>query len=112
MDGTYRIVNTLIDDLRRRDASTIPKLKIEIQLTKIKQMLLILEADATGKVRDLLLRLKSTFEAHPGDYERLLPFVTEVAEEFAKLAQTNGTPPDRRKGMDGPIMMRRKEDRF
>jgi hypothetical protein len=114
MDKAYSIVNALIDDLRQHDAPTIPKLKIELQLTKIKHMLLILEAqhETPVKVQDLLVRLRSTYESHPGDYERLLPFITEVAEEFSKLAYIEGAQADRRKGADGPIMMRRKEDHF
>ena len=114
MDETYRTVNALIDDLKRVDAPSIPKLKVEIQLIKIKHLLLIIEAEQ-GKalgVKTLLLRLKASYKAYSGDHERLLPFVTEIADEFAKLAHKEGTHADRRKGADGPIMMRRKEDRF
>lgn len=114
MDETYRTVNALIDDLRRVEAPSIPKLKVEIQLIKIKHMLLIIEAehDRPSGVKALLLRLKSVYDAHSGDHERLLPFVTEMAEEFAKLAYRKGTHADRRKGVGGSTLMRRKEDRL
>jgi hypothetical protein len=114
MDETYRTVNALTDNLRQVAAPSIPKLKIEFQLIKIKHMLLIIEAqhEKPSGVQALLLRLKSVFDVNLGNHERLLPLVTEIAEEFTKLAYKEGTRADRRKGAGGPTLMRRKEDRL
>lgn len=109
MDETYRIINTVIDDLRRC-APTITTLKIELELRKIKHVLLVIESQSKPptSVRDLLVRLKSTYDSSE-DYERFLQFVTKVAEELKQITHRPGTQRDRRNGMAG-TMMRRKND--